>query len=261
MTLVGYVSGKVESCRMVKKHGSPAHLESQPWLAEGEAKRHLVQGMFDQIAPTYDQLNHLLTFNKDHGWRKKAVQLAEIRTGETVLDLCCGTGDFLPQIRRATGTSGRLIGMDFSLPMLGIAPKKDASAMLAQADAMQIPLRTNSVDVVTVGWGIRNVPNIDQVHQEIFRVLRPGGRFVSVDMAQPKSALIGALSRFVFRRGVPVIGALFGQAKAYKYLPESTQRFHSREELIQSMQRAGFSSSRFVDLFFGNICIHLGVKS
>lgn len=246
---------------MVKKHGPPAHLESQPWLAEGEAKRHLVQGMFDQIAPTYDRLNHLLTFNKDHAWRKKGVELAEVKAGETVLDLCCGTGDFLPQIRRATGPSGRILGMDFSLPMLSIAPQKDSQATLAQADAMQIPLQSEAVDVVTVGWGIRNVPDIDQVHREIFRVLKRGGRFVSVDMAQPKSAFIGAMSRLVFRRGVPLIGALFGQAKAYKYLPESTQRFYSREDLIASMQRAGFGSTRFVDLFFGNICIHSGVKS
>jgi demethylmenaquinone methyltransferase/2-methoxy-6-polyprenyl-1,4-benzoquinol methylase len=149
--------------------------------------------------------------------------------------------------------------MDFCVPMLEQASKKSLPN-LAQGDAVQLPLQTASVDVVTVGWGIRNVPDIDAAHREIFRVLRPGGRFVSLDMAIPRNPVVRAGSRFVSKHILPRLGARFGAQTAYTYLPESTERFWSRDALADSMRKAGFVEVDFADLMFGNICHHCGRK-
>lgn len=143
--------------------------------------------------------------------------------------------------------------------MLEGARGKD-EALLSVGDACAIPLRSASVDAVTVGWGIRNVPDIDLAHREIVRVLKPGGRFVSVDMALPRNGLVRAVAGLLCGKLIPRLGAWLSDAKAYRYLPESTQRFMSREELCASMERAGMTQAGWRDLFFGNICIHWGRK-
>jgi demethylmenaquinone methyltransferase / 2-methoxy-6-polyprenyl-1,4-benzoquinol methylase len=127
-------------------------------------------------------------------------------------------------------------------------------------DACALPIRSDAADAATVGWGLRNVPDIDQAHSEILRVLKPGGRFASIDMAVPRNRLGAKLSRFVFHSLVPRLGYLFGRAEAYTYLPQSTERFSTREQLADSMARAGFTDIHFEDLFFGNICVHFGRK-
>ncbi|RYG48524.1 methyltransferase domain-containing protein, partial [bacterium] len=157
------------------------------------------------------------------------------------------------------GAGGRVVGSDFCLPMLERArPKTDAELTLA--DACALPFAGHSFDGVSVGWGIRNVPDIDLAHREAYRVLRSGGRFVSLDMAQPRNPLVRSVSRFLFRTAVPLLGRLFGARDAYTYLPESTERFHSREALADSMRRAGFAEVAWRDLHFGNLCIHTGRK-
>lgn len=216
--------------------------------------------MFAAIAPTYDVCNSLMSLRAHHRWRRAAVSALNLKAGDTVADICCGTGDFFKPLRQAIGASGKLIGLDFCLPMLERSAVKDELAGRALGDAGRLPLRSACVDAVTVGWGIRNVPDIDAAHAEIFRVLKPGGRFVSLDMAVPKSALVRAMSNLFTRRGLPILGALFKQREAYTYLPESTQRFKAREELKASMEAAGFTNVTFRDFFFGNICMHLGVK-
>lgn len=234
--------------------------ESATWVAEGQEKRAAVQRMFAAIAPTYDVCNSLMSLRGHHRWRRAAVSALNLKAGDTVADICCGTGDFFKPLRQAIGATGKLIGLDFCLPMLERSAVKDEQAGRALGDAGRLPLRSACVDAVTVGWGIRNVPDIDAAHAEIFRVLKPGGRFVSLDMAVPKSALVRAMSNLFTRRGLPILGALFKQREAYTYLPESTQRFKTREELKASMEAAGFTNVTFRDFFFGNICMHLGVK-
>lgn len=242
---------------------TPAQNETEysPWLKEGDDKSRAVQQMFGEIAESYDRLNRLFSFNLDRRWRQFAVQQIQLQPGESVLDMCCGTGDFLPILRRAVGPSGQILGMDFSLPMLRQSPGKEPQSSIALADACNIPLRAEAVDAVTVGWGIRNVPDMDKAHAEIFRVLRPGGRFVSVDMAIPENPLLKGVSTWAFRNLVPWVGAKLSQAEAYRYLPESTQRFASRKKIAESMERAGFSDVRWHNCFFGNICLHWGRKS
>lgn len=212
--------------------------------------------MFAEIAPTYDLLNSILSLRLHHRWRSAAVKQLNLEPGDVALDLCCGTGDFLRPLKRATSN---VIGMDFCLPMLQIARGKGAER-LSLADACRLPVKSSSVDAVTVGWGIRNVPDVDAAHREIARVLKSGGKFVSLDMAKPKGRLIGGLSSFMFNKLVPRIGAFFGKTKAYTYLPKSTQKFMSREELAESMKRAGLVDVGYKDLFFGNICMHWGTK-
>lgn len=230
-----------------------------PWTAEGQAKRTVVQDLFSQIAPKYDRLNGIMSLSRHHRWRMQAVRAIQVQPGETALDVCCGTGDFMAPLKKAVGASGNVFGLDFCMPMLEVAKAKGIPS-LAAGDACALPVQSASVDVVTVGWGIRNVPDIDAAHREIARVLRPGGRFVSIDMAIPRNGLVRALSGFVSRRILPILGSLFGHKTAYTYLPKSTERFLSREELVASMERAGFGDVKTRDLMMGNVCMHWGTK-
>ncbi len=241
--------------------GTAQSQKPTPWTAEGGEKRAAVQKMFGEIAPTYDLCNSLMSFRLHGRWRAFAVRKLNLNPGDTVADVCCGTGDFFMPLRKAIGSNAALIGLDFSLPMLEIADKKDATAGRALGDAGRLPLRNEAVNAVSVGWGIRNVPDIDAAHREIFRVLKPGGRFVSLDMAQPRNGVVRGISTFMTLKMLPRLGSLFGKKEAYTYLPQSTQRFKTREELKVSMEAAGFRDVEFKDLFFGNICLHWGVKS
>jgi demethylmenaquinone methyltransferase / 2-methoxy-6-polyprenyl-1,4-benzoquinol methylase len=237
-----------------------ATVEDTVWAVEGERKRLAVQQMFGELAPTYDLINGLMSFSIHRQWRKKAVRLLTLTEGQKALDVCCGTGDFLPILRKSVGATGEAVGIDFSAPMLQQAIKK-RTGCVALGDACQLPVLSNHFDGVTVGWGIRNVPDIDQAHQEIARVLKVGGRYVSLDMARPSNPIVRTISEFLFNTAVPALGRLFGRSKAYTYLPKSTQKFWTREKLAASMRSAGFVDVRYIDLMMGNICIHYGRKA
>lgn len=243
----------------MQKAPAPPAVPEEPWTHQGEVKRRSVQSIFDEIAPSYDLLNRLISLNFDRSWRRKAVSLLALRPGDCAVDLCCGTGDFFPHIRKKI-QHGLLIGIDFSAPMLDRAAPKDQEARRILGDATAIPLASASAQAVTVGWGIRNVPDMDLAHREIFRILKPSGQFVSVDMAVPQNPLIARISTWVFRTVVPRLGGLLSNTTAYRYLPESTQRFYSREQLKASMEAAGFTKVQYINKFFGNICIHFGQK-
>lgn len=229
------------------------------WQTEGTSKRNAVQGMFAEIAPTYDLLNSVMSLRLHHRWRAYAVRKLNLKAGENALDVCCGTGDFMVPLQKAVGDKGKVSGIDFCLPMLQVAKQKNHPS-IALGDACQLPVQSNSFQGVSVGWGIRNVPDIDGAHRELFRVLKPGGRFISLDMARPRNALIRFPSEFITNSLLPRLGAIFGKTKAYTYLPKSTQGFKSRRELQTSMEAAGFTQVGFKDLFFGNICVHWGQK-
>lgn len=232
------------------------------WEAEGREKRAAVQAMFGRIAPSYDLLNSLISFRLHGRWRGYAASLLNLKPGDTALDVCCGTGDFVGPLRRLVGAQGSVVGLDFCAPMLAVARQKGVRAdSLVLADACCLPVADGSVDGVTVGWGIRNVPDLDLAHREIARVLRPGGRFVSIDMASPRNGLVRRVSTWMFNTMVPRLGSLFGQREAYTYLPKSTQRFSTREELIDSMQRAGLVKCGWKDLMLGNVCVHWGERA
>jgi len=230
------------------------------WQTEGLQKHAAMRRMFADIAPTYDLLNSVLSLRLHHRWRSFAVRQLCLKPGDSVLDVCSGTGDFMRPLRRAVGPAGRVFGIDFCLPMLELAVKKAVPGSVGLGDACRLPILTESLDGISVGWGIRNVPDIDQAHREICRVLKPGGRFVSLDMALPRNAAVRKASVWICDRSLPLLGSLFGKSQAYTYLPKSAQRFKSREELKASMERSGFSDVGYRDLFLGNICVHWGTK-
>lgn len=233
---------------------------NKPWLAQGEDKRSAVRAMFSDIAPTYDRVNSVMSLSLHRRWRERAVAAAAPRPGDACLDVCCGTGDFLLPLRQAAGPDARLEGLDFCQPMLDVAAQKPGhNARLVLGDACSLPYPDASFDVVTVGWGLRNVPDLPKALAEAYRVLRPGGRMASLDMVKP-STLLGRAGDLGFRTLVPLIGRLFGKAEAYKYLPESTERFLTAEELAEAYRSAGFQPKRIDRLMMGTIALHLGIK-
>jgi demethylmenaquinone methyltransferase/2-methoxy-6-polyprenyl-1,4-benzoquinol methylase len=236
-----------------------ARVEDAIWTTEGSRKRSAVQGMFAEIAPTYDLLNSILSLSLHHRWRRFAVSSLELQPGDDALDVCCGTGDFMKPLRAAVGQQGLIVGMDFCEPML-VRARDKVHESLSLADACCLPVGSSQFDGVTVGWGIRNVPDFDAAHQELFRVLKPGGHFVSLDMAVPVNPIVRTVSKFVTNMVIPNLGSLFGKTAAYTYLPKSTQKFWTREQLADSMQRAGFIDIKYKDLLLGNVCVHFARK-
>lgn len=240
--------------------GAGAVVDEKPWLAEGEEKRAFVRGMFADVAPSYDFVNSLMCLRLHYRWRAKAVEVLGLREGESALDVCCGTGDFMVALGKAV-RGGRVVGVDFCAPMIERVREKLAEPEVSLGDACRLPVASSRFDGATVGWGLRNVPDVAAALGEIHRVLRPGGRFVTLDMARPRSRVFGRLSEWVFHHLVPLIGRVFGKSQAYTYLPKSTLQFMSREEMAAAMEQAGFADVRHRDFFFGNVCMHWGVKA
>lgn len=236
-------------------------LDKAAWETTGEDKRQVVRALFDEVAEHYDLVNSLVSFRMHQAWRREAVQVIGLSPGESVLDVCCGTGDFCTVAREAVGDSGQVVGVDFCPPMLRQAARKLAGrARLGLADATRLPFGPRRFDAATVGWGLRNVPDPQAALREIARVLRPGGRFVSVDMARPTAPVIGPVAEAVCHKAVPLVGRLFGHEGAYTYLPKSAERFMDRDALAAAFGAAGFQDVRHKDFMFGNICMMWGVR-
>ena len=225
-----------------------------------------VQEMFTSIAPRYDLLNHLLSFNVDHlWWRRAARTFADIlrRPQTRVLDLCCGTGDMTFALWRQAGKSLPVIlGADFSQAMLQRAAAKSAGTPLhwAGADALHLPFADEQFDLVTAAFGFRNLANYDAGLREIARVLRPGGECGILDFGEPRG-LIGAVYRIYFKHVLPAIGTLISGVKGpYAYLPASVERFPSAQEVLRRMQSAGFREATWTTYTFGIAGLFRGRK-
>jgi demethylmenaquinone methyltransferase/2-methoxy-6-polyprenyl-1,4-benzoquinol methylase len=232
-------------------------------LYVGDKERY-VRDMFASIAPQYDRLNTILSFNRHKAWRRYAVRLARVHPGSCCLDVCSGTGDFAIDLARAAGREGRVIGSDFCEPMVRCGVHKTAHARgaisMMVANAEQLPYPSSVFDVATVGFGIRNVAHIDRALEELARVVKPGGRVVVLEFTRPRDRWYSPLLDFYLFRLLPRIGGALSCREAYTYLPESMKRFVSREELASAMQLAGLCDVQVRDLNFGTVCIHLGTK-
>jgi demethylmenaquinone methyltransferase/2-methoxy-6-polyprenyl-1,4-benzoquinol methylase len=233
-------------------------------LYTGDKERY-VREMFAGIAPRYDLLNAVLSFNQHKAWRRRAVALARVQPGDLCLDVCTGTGDFAVDLANVVGPQGRVVGADFCEPMIRSGLDKTAHARggaikMMVANAEHLPYPSNSFDVATVGFGIRNVAHIDRAVSEMARVVRPGGRVVILEFNRPRPIWYKPLVDFYLFRVLPRIGGLFSRKEAYTYLPESMKQFVSREELARVMERAGLREVLVRDLNFGTVCIHLGTK-
>jgi demethylmenaquinone methyltransferase / 2-methoxy-6-polyprenyl-1,4-benzoquinol methylase len=232
----------------------------------GSEKRAYVRTVFEEIAPRYDLLNHLLSFNIDRMWRRRALRVldwARVPDGR-YLDLCAGTLDVGAELIRQAGFRGFIVGADFAVPMLQAGGGKAPRDRLAPvgADAQLLPLRDASMDGATVAFGIRNVASLDVALREVFRVLSPGARFVILEFTTPSSALVRTFYHFYFHHLLPLIGGLIsGHHTAYRYLPKSVANFPAEPELAARMTAAGFSDVRWESLSFGIAAIHVGRKA
>ena len=221
--------------------------------------------MFDRIAGVYDVINSVMTAGLHHAWRERAAERAELSPGASALDLCCGTGDLALELRERVGADGRVVGADFSERMLELARDKAAKRGLGDVtfewtDALELPYSDASFDAVTVGFGVRNLADLDAGFREMHRVLKPGGRCVVLEITQPQKPPLSSFFSLWFDRVVPLIGRVAGDSDAYSYLPESVRTFPPPEGLARIMDGAGLADIRYTVLAGGIIAIHSGVR-
>ncbi len=226
-----------------------------------------IQEMFSAIAPRYDLLNRLLSFSQDRSWRRRAAREACLSPGGMALDICTGTADLALELARQYPHLSRILGVDFSLPMLRLGLLKVARAcpspplFLQAGSAERLPYRDNVFDAAAVAFGIRNVSDRKQALAEMVRVVRPGGRVILLEFTQPPGRLFGSLFRFYFHRILPWIGrVLSGHRSAYAYLPASVSVFPSPEIVTALLQDVGLQNVRHTLLSQGIVALHVGVK-
>ena len=230
----------------------------------GEDKKNFVQNMFDKISPKYDFFNHLTTFYIDKYWRYKFVNKLPINDNIKVLDIATGTGDVIIEIYSKNRTINGF-GLDCSNNMLKIAKKKSINKEMSnikyqQGYAEKLPFEDNSIDIITISFGIRNFNNYEQALQEIKRVLKPNGTLAILEFCRPKNSLFQVLFSFYFNKIIPIIGKVITGEKIFDYLPESVNNFFSKDELIEKVNKLGFSKSFDKDLTFGICSIFITVK-
>ena len=239
--------------------------EARAAAAGGAEKREYVRRIFSEIAPRYDLLNHLLSFNIDRRWRHRAIRRLDPgrRPAGVFVDLCAGTLDVAAELSRTRGFRGLVLGTDFAEPMLRAGLTKSPRMLVAPvtADALELPIADASVAGAIVAFGIRNVASVQAALDEVFRVLEPGGRFVILEFSTPRSTLVRGAYHVYFHAVLPAVGRVVsGHKTAYRYLPESVAHFPVQEELARAMRDAGFVDVQWESLTLGVAAIHSGDK-
>jgi demethylmenaquinone methyltransferase / 2-methoxy-6-polyprenyl-1,4-benzoquinol methylase len=215
-----------------------------------------VRSMFDRISPVYDAMNRTMTMGLDQRWRRATVA-AVVRPGDRVLDSCCGTGDLAIAALEA---GGRVTGLDFSERMLERARRKSAEVEWVQGDALALPFGDGSFDAATVGFGVRNLDDLERGLAELRRVLRRGGRVAILEITRP-GGLLAPFYRLWFDGLVPLLGKLLPGGSAYTYLPASVRRFPGPEELAWLLGAAGFEDVRWKTFASGIVVLHIGMAA
>lgn len=235
--------------------------------APGEATTDRVRGIFGRIAGSYDTFNLLSSLGIDRLWRRSAVAAAALKPGARVLDLCAGTGDLAFAIA-ATGAPAEVVASDFSPEMLAVAERKaehiDGPARLSflVADAQDLPFADESFDVVTVAFGVRNLPDRAANFSEVRRVLRPGGRYVILEFSRPPFAPWRALYHVYLRVVIPLLGSMLsgGDRASFQYLNDSIRRFPAQAALAAELREAGFSAIDWKNRTGGIVAVHTAVR-
>jgi demethylmenaquinone methyltransferase/2-methoxy-6-polyprenyl-1,4-benzoquinol methylase len=212
-----------------------------------------VRAMFDRIAPVYDAMNRVMTVGLDRSWRRLAAQ-AVVAPGDRVLDACCGTGDLALAAERE---GGHVTGLDFSPRMLERARRKSDTVTWVEGDLLELPFADDTFNSATVGFGVRNVADLERALAELRRVLVPGGRLAILEITQPRGVLRPFFSLW-FDRIVPLLGKVLPGGRAYTYLPASVRRFPGAEDLAVLLERHGFPRVTFRLLGASIVALHVG---
>lgn len=215
-----------------------------------------VKGMFDKVARRYDFLNRLMSLGLDVGWKKETARKVA-RKGALVLDVACGTGD-IAMAAKALGA--KVVGVDFSLEMLKIAKKRDASIGYIRANAIAMPFRSEVFDGATSGFAMRNFSDMNKALREMRRVLKKDGKLAIIEFGHPKNRLWESLYKIHIDLIVPFMGAVFSDRESYAYLPESIRKFPGQEGLKKIMESEGFKTG-YQDLLWGAAAIWTGIRS
>lgn len=231
---------------------------------EGEQRGTKVNDLFAQVAPRYDLINDLQSFGLHRLWKRRVVNLANVRAGDLALDVCCGTGDIAFALARC---DAEVTGFDFSEAMLGVARARANSKpetrnpKFIQGDAQQLPFPDNTFDAVTIGYGLRNLPSWERGLVEMHRVAKGGGRLVVLEFGKPDNSLWRAMYFAYLRWFVPVFGKLFcGDSATHAYILESLLRYPAQRGVAEKMRALGYHDVRIVNLLGGAMSINYGVK-
>lgn len=224
-----------------------------------------VNKMFAEIATKYDIANDVLSFGIHRLWRKKLVELAGISKGDSVLDICCGTGDLAFACKRAVGKEGKVTATDFVPKMIELAKDKakdiEDAPQFSVGDAMNLKMPENSFDAVSVGFGIRNVDDPKHCSKEVLKVLKPAGRFAVLEFGQPTLPIFSSFYRFYSDHIMPKIGGLLtGNEDAYRYLPETSKEFIAGESFLNMLKESGFSNAKMYPLLWGLAYCYIAEK-
>ena len=224
-----------------------------------DTKRRYVRRLFSTIADRYDLITAVLSYGQDARWKKKLVELADVRKGEHALDLACGTGDIAFAVA-ARGAS--TIGLDITHRMLQLARAKSTTVMFLTGDMASLPLRSASFELVTTGYGLRNVPDLDSAIDEIARVLKPGGRLLSLDFNRPESPIV----RAAYLSYLTIVGSVLGwilhrDPDTYRYIPASIRRYPGARGVADRLAARGFDHVTVVPLLFGLMSLHIAERS
>ncbi len=230
------------------------------------SKEERVHDVFQTISKRYDVMNSVISFQRHKAWRKDTMRLMDVQKGSSALDVCCGTADWTIAMADAVGESGSATGLDFSENMLEVGhakvnEKRKENVTLIHGNAMNLPFEDNSFDYVTIGFGLRNVPDYNQVIKEMYRVVKPGGQVVCLETSQPTIPVFKQVYYGYFKHVMPVLGKVFAKSyDEYSWLQESASTFPGREELKQLFFKNGFSRVDTKPYSGGVAAMHRGFK-
>ncbi|MEC0207744.1 demethylmenaquinone methyltransferase [Paenibacillus ehimensis] len=229
-------------------------------------KEQFVHSVFESIAPKYDLMNDILSFRRHKAWRSFTMKKMNVKPGATAIDLCCGTGDWTISLAQASGT-GKIVGLDFSQNMLDVGGEKikrlgmDKQIELVQGNAMALPFEDHSFDYATIGFALRNVPDLVKVIEEMQRVVKPGGMVVSLELSKPTWQPFKSIYYFYFQKVLPLLGKLIVKRyEQYKWLPESLKNFPDHKELADIFRKTGLTRVEAYPLTGGIAALHIGIK-